>query len=138
MCRIIGWPVIYFYSYMSNAPVTDYIGELPEPAKSPVQRVYTLARQLVPGTTETVDYGMPCLGYGDKTLIGVMAAKKHLALYPFSGHIVSELKEKLDAAGFEHSTGTIRFQVDHELPEDLIAEIVLLRKAEIDSHEAKK
>ena len=72
---------------------------------------------------------MPALKVSGKPLIGFIAAKRHLSLFPFSPAVVEHVRDRLD--GFELSKGTIRFSVDHPLPDDVIREVVAARLAEI-------
>jgi uncharacterized protein YdhG (YjbR/CyaY superfamily) len=73
---------------------------------------------------------MPALKASGKPLIGFVAAKRHLSIFPFSSAVVEHVRDRLD--GFELSKGTIRFSVDHPLPDDVIREVVFARLAEID------
>ncbi|MEQ7736098.1 iron chaperone, partial [Escherichia coli] len=65
----------------------------------------------------------------DKPLVGVVAAAKHLSVFPFSPAVVEAVAGRLD--GYSLSKGTIRFTADHPLPDDVVEEIVRLRHAEI-------
>ena len=65
---------------------------------------------------------MPALKASGKPLIGFVAAKRHLSIFPFSPAVVEHVRDRLD--GFELSKGTIRFSVDHPLPDDVIREVV--------------
>ena len=64
--------------------VDDYLGELGTDDRAVIERIYTLARDAVPGTEQGKSYGMPALIYNGKPLLSVMRAKKHIGVYPFS------------------------------------------------------
>ena len=81
------------------------------------------------GPQEGKSYGMPALKVAGKPLISVIATKTHLSLFPFSGEIVERVADRLP--GFSLSKGTIRFQVDQPLPDDVIRDIVRARLAQI-------
>lgn len=109
--------------------VDDALVDLPEPDRSCLQRIIAIARALVPEATEGMSYGMPALKLEDKPLVGVVAAAKHLSVFPFSPAVVEAVAGRLD--GYSLSKGTIRFTADHPLPDDVVEEIVRLRHAEI-------
>lgn len=109
--------------------VDDALVELPEPDRSCLQRVIGIARALVPEATEGVSYGMPALKLDDKPLVGVVAAAKHLSVFPFSPAVVEAVADRL--GGYSLSKGTIRFSADKPLPDDVVEDIVRLRQAEI-------
>ena len=72
---------------------------------------------------------MPALKFEGKPLLGVVAAAKHLSIFPFSPAVIDAVAGRLE--GYSLSQGTIRFTPDHPVPEDVLEEIVRLRRAEI-------
>lgn len=109
--------------------IDDSLAALPEPDRACLQRVVEIARGLVPEAVDGVSYGMPALKLDGKPLIGFVAAAKHLSIFPFSPEVVDAVANRLD--GFSLSKGTIRFTPGHPLPDDVVEEIVRLRRAEI-------
>ena len=95
-----------------------------------IEHVRDLAREAVPEAVDGLGYGMPALRYRDRPLLSVMPAKHHIGLYPFSQAVVESVAARLGSYSF--AKGTIRFTADHPLPDELIREIVLLRRDEID------
>jgi uncharacterized protein YdhG (YjbR/CyaY superfamily) len=69
------------------------------------------------------------LKYRRKPLLGFLAAKDHLSVFPFSPRVVESVRERLP--GFELSKGTIRFSVATPLPDEVVRDIVRLRVNEI-------
>lgn len=61
--------------------------------------------------------------------LAVVAAAKHLSLYPFSGSIVAAVADQLE--GYSLSKGTIRFSPEQPVPDAVIRQILQLRIAEI-------
>ena len=83
----------------------------------------------MPDADEASSYGMPAFKYRTKPLLGFLAAKDHLSLFPFSSHIVDEVRDQLE--GFSLAKGTIRFTADRPVPDAVIRDIVRRRLAEI-------
>lgn len=109
--------------------VDDSLADLPEPERGSLQRVIDVARAMVPEAVEGMSYGMPALKLDGKPLIGVVAAAKHLSVFPFSPAVIDAVAGRLE--GYSLSKGTIRFTPDHPLPDDVLEDIVRLRRAEI-------
>jgi len=109
--------------------VDDYFGTLDAETRAAFERIRTLALEIAPQTDQGSSYGMAALKYKDKGLLGFAAAKRHLSVFPFSSHVVDEIRDRLP--GFDLSKGTIRFTVEKPVPDDVVREVVTLRLAEI-------
>ncbi len=72
---------------------------------------------------------MAALRYRGKPLLGFLAAKQHLSIFPFSTEVVDGVRDRL--LGFDLSKGTIRFTVESPVPDDVLRDIVRLRAQEI-------
>ena len=107
----------------------DYLADVPEPDRAALERIRRVVKELVPQAEEGKSYGMPALKYNKRPLVGFVAAKKHLSLFPFSPAVIDALTDRLD--GFELSKGTIRFTAEHQLPDDVLRDVVMLRLDEI-------
>jgi uncharacterized protein YdhG (YjbR/CyaY superfamily) len=112
---------------------TDYISGLGEPQRAAIERLRARAVALVPEALEGLGYGMPALTYHGRPLLSVQVAKSHIGYYPFSPAVVDAVHHELDRGGFDWSKGTIRFQAEHPLPDDLVSRLVILRRDEIDA-----
>ena len=109
--------------------VTDYLDSLDGQDRAVLARIVQIARELAPEATEGRSYGMPALLVNGKGYASVLATKKHLALYPFSGQILPQLADELE--GRDWSPGTLRFTARDPVPEDLVRRILEARIAEI-------
>jgi uncharacterized protein YdhG (YjbR/CyaY superfamily) len=107
----------------------DYLADVAEPDRAALERIRRVVKELVPQAEEGKSYGMPALRYNKRPLVGFVAAKKHLSLFPFSPAVIDALTDRLD--GFELSKGTIRFTAQHQLPDDVLRDVVMLRLDEI-------
>lgn len=111
--------------------LSDYLAGLEEPARSALDHVCELARQLVPGLEEGRSYGVPALIHQRNPLVGVQATAKHLSVIPYSSEVVAAVAP--DLAGFSLSKGTIRFTADAPIPDEVLSRVIELRRAEIDA-----
>jgi len=104
--------------------IDDYISSI-EPAKrAELQRIRTIALDMLPGAEETISYGMPTIKFKGKSIIGFDAHKNHIGIYPFSGHVIQEIQE-LDK--YSQTKGAIQEKLDDLLPEELIQRIINVR-----------
>jgi len=108
--------------------IDDYLEKIGVPQKSELERIRKIVKQIVPEAEEVISYGMPAFKYKKKYLIGFAVFKDHLSLFPTPGPI-GALKDKL--SDFKLSKGTIQFTIEKPLTEQLIKEILLIRKADI-------
>ncbi|MEP9414593.1 DUF1801 domain-containing protein [Gordonia sp. VNQ95] len=110
--------------------IDDYLDGLDAADRDEIERIYAIARGLVPDAEQGTGYGMPALTYRGKPLLSVMRAKKHFGVYPFSQDAVLAAEPAL--ADHDHSKGTVRFTADHRLGDEAITALVLARRDQID------
>jgi uncharacterized protein YdhG (YjbR/CyaY superfamily) len=111
--------------------VDAYLSTVEGADRDALQRIYSIAREVVPAAQEGTSYGMPALLYRDKGLIATVRAKKFLSLYPYSGMVIKSVLKALN--DFETTAGSIHFSVEHQLPDAIVRRIVEARRAEIDA-----
>ena len=109
--------------------LTDYLATLSEGDRSALAHVRDLALEECAEAEEGRSYGMAALRFRGKPLLGFVAAKTHLSIFPFSPDAVEAVATEL--AGFSLSKGTIRFSADRPLPDDVVRELVRVRVAQI-------
>jgi uncharacterized protein YdhG (YjbR/CyaY superfamily) len=110
--------------------VGAYLSTLDGADRDALERVYAIAREVVPEAEEGTNYGMAALLYRGKGLIAAVRAKQFLSLYPYSSVVIASVLEA--AHEFETTTGSIHYSADHPLPDALVRHIVEARRAEID------
>jgi uncharacterized protein YdhG (YjbR/CyaY superfamily) len=111
--------------------VTAYLGSIQGADRAALERVYAIARGLVPEAEEGTSYGMPALLYRGKGLIATLQTRRFLSLYPYSGVVVASVSDAL--SGFETTSGSIHYSAEHPLPDEVVRRIVGERRAEIDA-----
>lgn len=111
--------------------IDDYLGDLDPDDRAQIDRVYAVARDIVPDVEQGTSYGMPALIHRGKPLLSVMRAKKHFGVYPFSQDAVAAAAPALD--GVDHAKGTVRFTSDNPLSDAAIRALVTSRRDQIDA-----
>ncbi|HWJ82163.1 MAG TPA: DUF1801 domain-containing protein [Nocardioides sp.] len=110
--------------------VDDYLGTIDGADRAAMERVYAVARDVVPDAEQGTSYGMAALLHRGKGLVATVRTKRFLSLYPFSGSVVAALADDLE--GFETTSGSIHYSADHPLPDGVLRRIVEVRRAEIE------
>src|SRR5579863_6717276 len=106
---------------MSAAEIDKYLDGLSEPKRSTLIRLRRDILAVVPDAKQCISYAMPAFKVAGKTIAGFAAFKNHLSYLPHSGSVFPELAEEL--AGYEKSTGALRFPVDQPLPPALVEKL---------------
>ncbi|WP_104092035.1 iron chaperone [Arthrobacter sp. GMC3] len=114
-----------------STEVSTYLATIEGADRTALERVYAIAREIVPEAEEGTSYAMAALIYRGKSLLATVQAKKFLALYPYSGAVVAATLDAL--ADFDTTTGSIHYSAAHQLPDDVVRRIVQTRRDEIDA-----
>ena len=110
---------------MSATEIDHYLQGLDEPKRSTLSQLRRDILAVVPEAEQCISYSVPGFRIGGKTIAGFAAFKNHLSYLPHSGSVFPELSEEL--AGYEKSTGALRFAVDQALPRELVEKLIDVR-----------
>jgi uncharacterized protein YdhG (YjbR/CyaY superfamily) len=110
---------------MTAADVDEYLATVDEPKRSTLEAVRRAILEIVPDAEECISYGMPAYRVEGKVVAGFAAFKRHVSYLPHSGSVLIELAD--DLAGYQHSSGALRFAVDTPLPRPLIEKLIAVR-----------
>ena len=110
---------------MSAAEIDDYLNALDEPKRSTLSQLRKDILAVIPDAEQCISYAVPGFKLEGKTVAGFAAFKNHLSYLPHSGSVFPELAEEL--AGYEKSTGALRFPIDQPLPPDLVEKLIEVR-----------
>ena len=111
--------------------VEVYLANVPEPARSTLQKVRATIQSVVPkDAVEVLSYGMPAFRHNGRALVAYAAFKNHCSFFPMQASLIDEMKEELKA--YRTSKGTLQFPVDKPLPATLLKKMVKARLAEND------
>ena len=94
--------------------VDDYLAGLPDGAeRAELERLHGLITGHLAGVGQTTSYSMPCYTYRGLPIAAIILRRKHIAWYPFSGSVLSELAG--DVSGYSPSPGALRFTASNTL-----------------------
>jgi uncharacterized protein YdhG (YjbR/CyaY superfamily) len=110
---------------MSAAEIDEYLDALGEPKCSTLSQLRIDILRAVPDAEQCISYAVPGFKVGGKTIAGFAAFKNHLSYLPHSGSVFPELAEEL--AGYQRSSGALRFPVDQPLPPELVEKLIAVR-----------
>ena len=88
--------------------------------------------EIVPKAEEVVSYGMPAFKVDGKIVAGLLANKKHVGYYPFSGSILYLFPDEL--AKFSTTKSALHVPVDKPLTKTLLSKLIKARLAQIASN----
>jgi len=97
-------------------PGTDVIPSLGKGDRHP---------QHLPDAEQCLSYAVPGFKVGGTTIAGFAAFKNHLSYLPHSGSVFPQLADEL--AGYQKSTGALRFPIDQPLPRELVEKLIAVR-----------
>lgn len=112
--------------------VEAYLAQVPEPARSTLEKVRTAIRAAAPAeAAEALSYGIPAFRYKG-ALVAYAAFKNHCSFFPMNAALTDSLDAELKQ--YRVSKGTLHFPLDKPLPAALVQKIV---KARVDQNDAK-
>jgi uncharacterized protein YdhG (YjbR/CyaY superfamily) len=104
--------------------VDEYLADVPEPARSTLNKLRATIRSVVPAeATEVISYGIPAFKHR-KVLVWYAAFSNHCSLFPTNA-VIEEFKDELK--NYTLSKGTIQFPVNKPLPATLVKKLVKAR-----------
>ena len=110
---------------MAAAEIDAYLERLDEPKRSTLAQLRQDILTVVPEAEQCISYAVPAFKVGGRTIAGFAAFKNHLSYLPHSGSVFPELTGEL--AGYERSSGALRFPVDQPLPPGLVQNLIAVR-----------
>ena len=110
--------------------VAEAVAAVEDPvARAALEHLAELVAAEAPDAEEGTSYGMPAWRLAGKPLLGFNLAKAHVGLFPFSPEVVAAVSDRLE--GFDVSKGGLRFTPGHPVPDEVVVEMLRLRRREI-------
>ncbi len=110
--------------------VDDYLAEVPEEARTALEKLRGTIRAAAPEATETISYRIPTFDYRGKHLVGFSASKNHCTFFTM-GYLPPAVEA--DLAKYDTGRGSVRFPANKPLPAPLVKKVVKARIAEIEA-----
>ncbi len=110
------------------ATIDEFISGFPADVQAILQKIRRLIKELAPGATEAMAYGIPTFKLNGKNLVHFAAFTSHIGFYPTPSaieHFSADLKL------YELSKGTVKFPLDKPIPYELIERMVQFRVVEV-------
>lgn len=132
---------------MGAEQIDAYLAQVPEPQRAALEATRAEILRLVPDAEQTISYGLPAFRVpadsaerrssgrsraGGGPVFGGFAANRDFnSYYPFSGSTLDALADEL--VGFHRTKSALHFAKDAPLDPALLARLIAVRRAEIDS-----
>ncbi len=105
-----------------------YLEDFPGDIVIKLKNIREVIVQNAPDAVECIAYNMPAFKLHKKPLVYFAAFKSHIGFYALpSGNIAFEK----ELSKYKVGKGSIQFPLDHDIPYDLIAQIVEFRVHEV-------
>jgi uncharacterized protein YdhG (YjbR/CyaY superfamily) len=104
--------------------VDEYLAALPPQQREALQRLRDVIRAAAPEATEAIAYGRPALRLDGRWLVGYGATRAGCSFYAGAAPTRTFADE---LAGYRLWKGTINFDIDRPLPDDLVTRLVKAR-----------
>ena len=78
--------------------------------------------EIVPDAQEVVSYGMPAFKVDETIVAGLLANKKHVGYYPFSGSILKLFPKELEK--FSQTKAALHVPIDKPLSKTLLQKLI--------------
>jgi uncharacterized protein YdhG (YjbR/CyaY superfamily) len=110
--------------------IDEYIAALPDDQRQALTQLRGVVAAAAPDAVEAVSYSMPAFKIGSKVLIYYAAFQEHLSLFPASGSVMDKVPQLHE---YFTGKGTLQFTPEHPLPDDVVRQIVQIRRDELDA-----
>ena len=99
--------------------VDEYIASFPAEVQEMLQEIRRRCHAAVPGSGETISYGIPTITLGGKYVVYFAGWAHHISIYPVPGD------ESLSAelAPYRSAKGTLKFPLQKPVPYELIGKV---------------
>ena len=101
----------------------------PSPQRETMLEMRRRILEIVPQAEEVVSYGMPAFKVDGKIFAGLLANKKHVGYYPFSGSILHLFPVEL--AKFGSTKSALHVPIDKPLTKTLLKKLITARRKQI-------
>ena len=111
----------------------QYFAAIDPIAAATARSIFSTIMAKYPSLELVVAWNHPMLRAGDKYVIGLSAAQRHLLINPFSGDVLASLKGAL--GGYEVNKKTFKVPVDWTIDGELLFALTHARLVELGAHD---
>ena len=114
---------------MSAPPraVAAYYKALPSPQRETMLAMRERILSVIPDAVECMKYSMPTFVIDGAPVCGLMAHKRHVGYYPYSGSVLAKFPELMERYG--GTKAALHVPVDKPLPVTTIRRLIRARQA---------
>jgi uncharacterized protein YdhG (YjbR/CyaY superfamily) len=114
---------------MSSAEIDSYLEGVGAPQREILNRLRATILRYVPEAEQCISYRVPAFRVDGDVVAGFASFKNHMSYLPFSGSVLGQLSNALDA--FSYSKSALRFTPHHPLSDELVERLITVRLLEI-------
>jgi uncharacterized protein YdhG (YjbR/CyaY superfamily) len=114
---------------MGSTEVDRYLKGVPARQRVVLERLRATILDLVPDAEQCISYRVPAFRIAGGVVAGFASFRSHMSYLPFSGSVLEQLSDELDA--YSCSKSALRFTPDTPLPDALVAQLIRVRLLEI-------
>ena len=107
------------------AQVRRFYFTAPFPQRDTMIEMRNRILEVVPNAKEVISYGMPAFKVDGIIVVGLLAHKKHVGYYPFSGSILNQFPEELEK--YSQTKSALHIPIDKPLSRTLIKKLIRAR-----------
>ncbi len=97
----------------------------PEPQRTTMLSMRKIILEIIPNAEEVISYGMPAFKVDGNIVAGIMASKRHVGYYPFSGSVLRHFPKELKK--FSTTKSAIHLPIDKPLSKTLVSKLIRAR-----------
>ncbi|MHB1251728.1 MAG: iron chaperone [Acidimicrobiales bacterium] len=114
---------------MSAAEIDRYLKSVPARQRAALEQLRTTILKVAPEAEQCISYRVPAFRVAGGVVCGFASFKNHMSYLPFSGSVLDQLANEVDA--YSHSKSALRFTVTTPLTDELVEQLIRVRLSEI-------
>jgi uncharacterized protein YdhG (YjbR/CyaY superfamily) len=114
---------------MGAAEIDRYLNGVPARQRAILERLRATILKVVPDAEQCISYKVPAFRVPGGVVCGFASFKNHMSYLPFSGSVLGQLSDELNA--YPHSKSALRFTLSTPLPDELVEQLIRERLSEI-------